>query len=126
MPKLRLPPGNSIHQNIRRAPDGQVDRPPLAIAPAAILIHPHLAISIKQRFPMAAQRNVRPSQLPAGVQARVRHGQCVADPVLQVVGAPDPLPVDVDADVLEVSELHDLPDVVCAFLEDDAAVCGAL
>lgn len=45
---------------------------------------------------------------------------------MEIIGTPDPLSVNVDADILQVGELHDLSDVVGPFLEDDLAVGCAL
>jgi hypothetical protein len=48
----------------------------------------------------------------------------VREPILNV-SAPDERPVDGDVDVLQVRRVHDLPDVICAFREDDAAILPA-
>lgn len=47
VPKLRLPPCNAVDEYILASPDGEVDRAASAVAPIAVFVHPHLAVSVE-------------------------------------------------------------------------------
>src|SRR4051812_5639924 len=105
MPKLTLSPCNAVHEDIFRAPDGQVDWPALTVAATTIFVNPCLPIPIEQRFSVASQCYIGPSKLPRSVQTGICYRKRVADPVLQVIGAPHPFSVDVNADIFEICKL---------------------
>ena len=110
LPELRLPPGNTIHQDISGPPDRQADRPARLVALILILVIPSLTVPKEKRLPMTQQLDVRATEPPGGTPLSVSDVNTVPEPVLNV-SAPFKAAKKVNFDVAEGEGIHDLADV---------------